>query len=88
MLGEDHGFIWGRSSLRRLLDFQVETRSKPGLYIQKRWGEDEEVMRETRGLEEGVLALLVGQVRGRVSTDLEIWVMGSSPTAASAQGLV
>lgn len=45
-------------------------------------------MRETRGLEEGVLALLVGQVRGRVSTDLEIWVMGSSPTAASAQGLV
>lgn len=44
-------------------------------------------MRETRGLEERVLALLMGQVRGRVCTDLEIWVMGSSPTASSAPGL-
>lgn len=52
--------------------------------VRKDGREEEAGRRETRGLQEGVLALLTGQVRGRVSTDLEISGMVPSPTIASA----
>lgn len=81
ILGEEHGFIWGRSSLRCLLDFKQRHRVGRAFGFRGDRGEKEAVRRETRGVVETVSALLTGQVRGRWSTNLGIWGMDPSPKA-------
>lgn len=73
--------------MRCLLGFQVETWSRPDLWILGRWGRGGSSGERSQRTGGGSSVLLTGQVRGRVSTDLGIWGMGPSPTVASIQGL-